>query len=91
MKKYENFKLRYFLFLIQFILDSNSLNKLVEQDNVSYLKETDQKSRLLTAVNYLNVPYAIATGPGNFKRDDDNDDGNDGYPKQFDDFNRPIM
>jgi hypothetical protein len=44
-------------------------------------------------VSYLNVPQNIATGPANLRKQDEDDEDNDGYsgPNGFEDFNRPIM
>jgi len=69
---------------------TTGLRRIVEQDNVSYLKEIDQNAKLMASITALNVPQTFMTGPSLFKKDDEDDD-DVSKPNGFNNSNRFIM
>jgi hypothetical protein len=50
-----------------------------------HLKEIDQQTKVMTAVSSLKIPLNWGTGPGIYKKDDEEDDsGGFGKPGGFD-------
>lgn len=71
-----------------------NLNKIVEQDNVTHLRELDQNTKLIASLATLNVPLTFNTGQSYYRKDDDDNDDNQQGGRGFDDgnnFNRFIM
>jgi hypothetical protein len=69
-------------------LNSSALQKVVEQDNMAYLKEIDQNSKIARVVTQLNIPTSYIPNQNN---DDEEDQNPGGGGNSFLKFDRSII